>query len=109
MFLLAFKKKPKAGPFLQLLSSMKPKYSELGVQLGLDLAKIKQFEAHAGDVGNCLNQAVYYWIHNMQEEKDDDDDDDDEESNRDTLYDALVAVGNKGLADTLKEKYKGMK
>ena len=91
---------------MSALSEIKHEYSQLGVFLGLDLAKIKEFEKNAGDVDNCMNQVLYQWL-NMADEEDDDDDDDEETSNRETFFEALVSVGNAGLAQTLKEKYKG--
>jgi len=72
--------------------------------LGLKLEKIKGFEKNAGDVDNCMNQVVYLWL-NMEEEEDDDDDE--KTTQRETFFEALVEVNNKGLAQELKEKYEG--
>ena len=85
---------------------MKNKYSQLGVQLGVDLSVIGQFESHAGDVTRCLNETIYYWLH-MEEDDDDDEEEEDAPSNKQTLFEALEAVDNIGLAEDLMKKYKG--
>jgi len=94
--------KPEAEAIISALSSMKHEYGKLGIFLGIKLNKIREFQKYTGDVETCMNQVVYHWL-NMEDEADEDE----ETSKTETFFEALEAVGNKGLAYDLREKYKG--
>ena len=85
--------------FAKILKSIRPlkhRYSTLGIQLGVDLNEIKKFERQQGNAERCLSEVLSYWLNEGEDAPD-----------KQTLWDALEEVGNKGLAQQLKEEYKG--
>ena len=85
--------KPKR--LLNLLKPVAASYQALGVQLGVSLDKIKEFEAESSgqDVRRYLREVLERWLGN--------------DPQLDLLVDALTEIGHKRLADTLETAYDG--
>ncbi len=85
----------------KILKSIRPlrhKYSILGIHLGLDHSQIEEFEKQQGDCERCLSEVIKHWLRMTGEDA----------PNKETLWEALEEIGNKGLAQELKEDYQGM-
>ena len=72
------------------LKDVKDKYETLGVSLCVPVPEIRKFEKE-GDVDHRLIEVLNYWLCNC-----------DEKDQEKTLYQALMDIDNKVLADKLK-------
>ena len=80
-----------------ILKPLKSKYSALGVQLGVPLTVIREFEAHRGDSERCLYDTIDLWFTLRCGIT----------PSKELISEALTTMGKIGLAESLMEKYKG--
>ena len=77
----------------KLLKPIKYKYCEFGIQLGLQLPKIKEDEVIRGNCDYCMTLVILKWFENRPK--------------KENLWDALEYIDEEGLNETLQEKYGG--
>lgn len=77
------------------LEICKAKYTRLGVQLGLDYGKIKEFESYSGNAQQCLMDMLWKYVKDMSPDVEE-------------VCQAVEQVSRRDLATDLRErKYKG--
>ena len=82
---------------LNVLKQVTPHYQSLGIQLGISLDKIKEFERNSAGrrtVQDCFEEMLGLWLREG-------------DCKLDTLVKGLVQIDQRRLAGCLKERYRG--
>ena len=82
---------------LNVLKPVTPHYQSLGIQLGISLDKINEFERNSAGrrtVEDCFEEMLGLWLREGN-------------CKLDTLVKGLVQIDQRKLANRLKEKYRG--